>query len=222
MSSNNFSFEAEGNYGWTAFAVTLILICILSTAFGLCLRAAVTTTPTKKKIRKVSKTVIRHRDPTQIVRDFENEDQLDDDQPLEYDAEIIEIEEEEIEEFDTGFDTKEENYRKGIKPRPLDITKLHEQIKIEPHEGRIYRTQREINLVCTSAYTHLRGLMPQTENEDPDYWLDPGYTRKEIRGYRIAKERQKKDQYKTKYEDCWWDYERKRFRYPDGVVRNRN
>ena len=133
--TNEFSFNSEGNFGQTVFIISLIVICVASTAFGCCLSA---TSKSSKKIRKTQKTVIRHRDPTEVVRDFEHEDDEDLDVPLDFEEEVIDIEEDAL---DTGFN--KDDYvvtRIRLRPRPLDITKLHEKPKLQAHERRIYRT----------------------------------------------------------------------------------
>ena len=101
MSDSNkskWSLNSEGNFGQTIFIISLIVICILSTGFGLCLSA---TFKSSKKTRRVHKTVIRHRDPTEVVRDFEHEDDVEMDVPLDFEEEVIDIEEDDL---DTGFD----------------------------------------------------------------------------------------------------------------------
>ena len=95
--TNEFSFKSEGKFGQTVFLISIIIICVLSTAFGCCLRA---TTRSSQKIRKTQRTVIRHRDPTEVVRDFEHEDDEELDVPLDFEEEVIEIEEDDL---DTGF-----------------------------------------------------------------------------------------------------------------------
>ena len=124
MSDNNnsFSFNSTGDYGQTVCIISLVVIFIISTIYGLCLRF---TLRSAKRTRRSHRTVIRHRDPTEIVRDFEHEDEIGRDEPLEFEEEVIDIEEEDL---DTGFDTSHIPVRKVIKPRPLDITKLHEKI----------------------------------------------------------------------------------------------
>ena len=185
--SSELDFQLSGQ---AAFVISLFVIFILSVAFGLCLRWIGSSPLVKqtRKLRKVHRTVIRHRDPTEVVRDFEHEDEFERDDPLDFEEEVIDIEEEE--DLDTGFEVQEPVARRTLQPKPLDLTKLHHKVELKAHEGRIYRTQREIALVGTTAYTHLRGLMEVNEdNPDPKQWLNPGYKLEEVQGYIAAQRR---------------------------------
>ena len=74
--------------------------------------------------RRVTRTIIRHRDPTEVVRDFENEDDIEHEAPLEFEEEVVE----DVETLDIGFDYPTQ--RKKLHALPLDISKLHEKPKV--------------------------------------------------------------------------------------------
>ena len=101
MSSSSLDVSISGQ---AIFAISIIVITALSITFGVCLHWLGTTPllKTTKRLKRVNKTVIRHRDPTEVVRDFEHEDEFDKEDPLEFEEEVVNVDEEE--ELDTGFE----------------------------------------------------------------------------------------------------------------------
>ena len=92
------------------------MISILTVLFGFLLSACL---KCNRSTRRVTRTIIRHRDPTEAVRDFENEDDLEHEAPLEFEEEVVE----DVETLDIGFDYQTK--RKKLYALPLDISQLH-------------------------------------------------------------------------------------------------
>ena len=93
----------------------------MTTLFGFILNSCL---KCNRGVRKVTRTVIRHRDPTEIVRDFEHEDDIEHEAPLEFEEEVVE----DVETLDIGFE--QPTGKKRLLALPLDITKLHEKPQI--------------------------------------------------------------------------------------------